>query len=124
MSIRTAEEYELEIAELKARIALTIEGEPGEQRYYVHDNTRGYVGNCMVWWKHNDAGYVCDITEARKFTLAELHHLDADDLLAYPVGYINDRVRCHIDMQSVDFKAGLKMPLPKNETTVLPKVTQ
>ncbi len=72
--------------------------------YYIHDKTRGYVGNCMVWWKHDNCGYVCDIQKARIWTKAEAidqcEH--ADDLEMWPKDYIDAKVQYHVDMQNVD----------------------
>jgi hypothetical protein len=43
--------------------------------FYMEDTRRGAVcGNCTVWWAKNNAGYVCDIREARLFTKEEAEH--------------------------------------------------
>jgi len=74
--------------------------------YYIHDRTRGYVGNSMVWWKDNDCGYVCDIQQAKVWTQeqAEKTCAGADDLEMWPKPYIDSRVQHHIDMQTVSRK--------------------
>lgn len=38
-----------------------------EQLYYIQDS-RSYVGNCMVFWGHNNNGYVCDISKVGLYT--------------------------------------------------------
>lgn len=78
-----------------------------EQLFYVHDTTRGYVGNCMVWWRKGHHGYTCDINDAHIFTEDELRRrASADDLVAYPVEYITSIVSVHVDMQKVDRSKG------------------
>lgn len=72
-----------------------------EELFYVQDKTRGYVGNCIVWWKHNDRGYVCDIKQAKVFTKEEAVKIckPAGDLWMWPKKYIDERIQHHIDMQ-------------------------
>lgn len=81
-----------------------------DRTYYVHDTSRGCVGNSMVWWKHNDCGYVTDIRQARVFKECELGVLMAGDLRAYPTEYINERVSFHVDMQNVDSSVAVSRP--------------
>jgi len=38
-----------------------------EQKYYVQNKDRGYLGNAPVWWSHNDCGYTAYINGARRF---------------------------------------------------------
>ncbi len=71
------------------------------QLYYVQDQ-RSYVGNSMLWWKHDDRGYVCDIRDAKVFTQDEIdkmHSIKHGSKKAWPVEYIEARVSHHIDMQ-------------------------
>lgn len=81
-----------------------------EELFYIQDKARGYVGNCMVWWKHNNQGYVCDIREAKVWTKeeAETRLQDQDDLRMWPKKYIDERVKHHIDMQDCDHKHSMK----------------
>ena len=80
-----------------------------EKLYYLQD-TRGYVGNSMLWWRHDDCGYICDIREAKVFTKAELKvrrlsvSAKGDNKRAWPKEYIDKRISCHIDMQDCDYK--------------------
>ncbi len=81
-----------------------------KQLYYVQD-AKGYVGNSMLWWKKDNCGYVCDIRKAKKFTKAEIDKMDTiqdGTKRAWPVGYIDDRVQFHIDMQDVSHKQAMK----------------
>lgn len=84
----------------------------GKRKYYIHDTTRGFVGNSMVWWARDHRGYTCDIREAHVFDEDELHkYLEADDLVAYPVEHVNHRVQHHVT--HVDRAAGLKNALKR-----------
>lgn len=78
--------------------------------FYIHDTTRGYVGNSMVWWGQNHRGYTCDIRYAHLFTEQEaLERVkDACDLVMYPAHYIQGQVAHHVDSQNVDRKMGRK----------------
>lgn len=38
--------------------------------FYILD-TRSVVGNCALWWGKNRSGYVCDLSEAGRYTEAE-----------------------------------------------------
>ena len=72
--------------------------------YYVQD-ARGYVGNCMLWWKSNNCGYTCDLREAKVFTLpeiAKMHSVADGTKKAWPKDYIDARQEPHVDMQSCD----------------------
>lgn len=61
-------------AQLKASTAIDkIDGTPvasEESRYYLQD-TRGYVGNCPLWWGLNSKGYTTDLCKAHRYTLEE-----------------------------------------------------
>ena len=82
------------------------------KKYYIHNKRKGYVGNCMVWWRKGHHGYTCNIDDAHIFTEDELpKYLEAGDLVAYPVEYIDSIVRRHVDMQHVDRSAGKSSPI-------------
>lgn len=81
-------------------------------KYFIHDTTRGYVGNCMVWWKADNHGYTCDVGQARIFDESELpDYLEAGDLVAYPVDHIRDICIHHVDMQRLDRSTAVR-PAP------------
>jgi hypothetical protein len=72
-------------------------------QFYIQDK-RSYVGNSMLWWKHDGYGYVCDIREAKVWTAAEVDELlmnSPEKYVAWPKNYIDGKIRHHIDMQSV-----------------------
>ena len=73
-----------------------------EKLFYVQD-ARQYVGNSMLWWKHDNCGYVCNIKEAKVFTQAEIDgmcSINEGSKKAWPKEYIDERKEDHIDMQS------------------------
>lgn len=72
--------------------------------FYIQDVSRGYVGNSLMWWKHDNCGYVCDIRKAKVFTEEEAIDLCkfADDLRMWDKDYIDERIQHHIDMQTID----------------------
>ena len=67
-------------------------------QYYIHDKTRGVVGNSMVWWAKDHLGYTCDLERAHVFEESELaEYIDnATDLVAYPVEEIQAISETHI----------------------------
>ncbi len=70
-----------------------------EQLFYVQN---GVCGNSMMWWKHDNCGYVCDIQKAKQFTQAEIDKMDSikeGSKTAWPVEYIDERIQHHIDFQ-------------------------
>ncbi len=70
--------------------------------YYVQD-PRSHVGNSMLWWKHDNCGYTCDIRNARVFTeseIKEMHSIISGDKKAFRKEIIDGRIQHHIDKQS------------------------
>lgn len=69
-----------------------------EQQYFIHDRTRGFVGNSMMWWRVNHCGYTCDITDAHRFSEEEARRRvsQADDLVAYTVESVEQWIEHHV----------------------------
>lgn len=64
---RIAEEtqsYPISVYRLQ-RIKAAIE-QPDPEMYYIR--TRGYIGNGLIWWRPNSAGYTSDLRQAGKYT--------------------------------------------------------
>lgn len=88
-----------------------IEPEPTVvKQFYVQRHGRGssdgqpsYVGNSMLWWKHDDNGYVCDIREARVWSDEDSARLIEEDrgfkYARWPKELIDGIVQHHIDIQ-------------------------
>ncbi|WP_034639952.1 hypothetical protein [Chitinilyticum aquatile] len=74
----------------------------GEPLFYLQDS-RGYVGNDMMFWAQEGAGYTTDLRKAQKYTLAEAqaqHDCRHTDI-PWPCEYIEARTRPAVDMQYV-----------------------
>lgn len=74
--------------------------------FYVQD-TRQYVGNCMVWWRGDNNGYTCDIREARIFSKGDAKQIckrkrSERTKKMWSKEYIDKRISHHIDMQDCD----------------------
>lgn len=95
-----------ELRELLTELNILLQSQKdvGEELYYIQDTSRGYVGNSLMWWKHNDCGYVCDIKQARVWTKEEAEKMckEADDLRMWRKDYIDKRIQHHIDTQTID----------------------
>ncbi len=68
------------------------------EKYYIHDRTRGFVGNSMMWWRKNHCGYTCDVTDAHLFTREEATTRvnQADDLTAYTEESVLAHTESHV----------------------------
>ena len=73
--------------------------------FYIQD-TRNYVGNSMLWWKHDNCGYVCDIRDAKIFTKEEAEKICKRSALKriWLKEYIDARISHHIDIQDCDIQ--------------------
>lgn len=56
------------------------EHRPDSDLYYVQDK-RAAVGNCMLFWGQNGAGYTCDLDRAGKYTAEQVR-----GMVSEPVG--------------------------------------
>jgi len=66
--------------------------------YYVQDK-RQYVGNSMLWWRPNGAGYTTDISQAGQY---DHKPSDRETDVLWPVDYIDGVAKLHVDFQDVD----------------------
>ncbi|WP_137923907.1 hypothetical protein [Cupriavidus sp. 2SB] len=70
--------------------------------YYLQDS-RSHVGNDMLWWCPNGAGYTTDLRKAAVYTREEAqakHDSRATDI-PWPKAYIDGKTRPAVDMQYV-----------------------
>jgi len=76
-----------------------------ETLYYIQD-TRGFVGNSVLWWGVNGGGYTTDIEKAGKYTEDEAQKIckNRNTDRAFPCKYIDSIISKHVDMQNVDRK--------------------
>ena len=71
--------------------------------YYLQ--CRGTVGNSVLWWAINDAGYTCDIRCAKVWTQEQI---DKKELRSFEKAWPKDQVDCliqhHIDIQDLAYR--------------------
>lgn len=73
---------------------------PPEDSYYVQDS-RQYVGNSVLWWRKDRAGYTTNLAEAHVFTEAEADACRRDRAtdIPWPKAAIDAIADLHVDMQ-------------------------
>ncbi|WP_313330423.1 hypothetical protein [Comamonas sp.] len=76
--------------------------------WYLQD-TRGYVGNDVLWWAKDGNGYTTDISKAHAYTRYEAFQQAAmrGTDRAWPKAYIDGKTRPAVDMQYIDHQAAL-----------------
>lgn len=70
--------------------------------YYLQ--TRGYVGNSLMWWKQGKHGYTCDIQQAHVWTKAEAFgqaKVRPTEDFPWPKDYIDAHLQHHVNSQHV-----------------------
>lgn len=73
-----------------------------EDQFYLQDS-RSYVGNDMLFWAKDGAGYTTDLSKAHVYAKDEalsLHRQRETDI-PWPKSYIDARTRPAVDMQYV-----------------------
>lgn len=80
------------------------------RKYFVQD-TRGYVGNSVVWWRPNGRGYTVDIRDAGIYDDDEVRGMRDTDV-AWPVEDVLRLVQHHVDVQDLRGlkKSGRRVP--------------
>lgn len=65
--------------------------------FYIQD-TRQYVGNCVLWWAHERKGYTTEIDKAGVFTEEEAHEITRNRKTdrAWPKDVVDARVSHHV----------------------------
>ena len=79
-----------------------------EELYYLQDS-RGYVGNDMLFWAKDGKGYTTDLSRAHVYTRHDAvsqHNLRETDI-PWPKNYIDQRTRPAVDMQYVSREEAL-----------------
>ena len=95
------------------------------EQFYLQDS-RGYVGNDVLWWAKDGNGYTTDLSKAETYTKDEaqrMHDSRRSDV-PWPKSYIDAKTRPAVDMQYIkrdEALAGTGIvltpePKPKNET--------
>lgn len=92
--------------------------------FYLQDS-RGYVGNDVLWWAKGGNGYTTDLSKAETYTKEEaqrMHNCRLSDI-PWPKAYIDGKTRPAVDMQYIKRDEALagtgielrKSPKPKKE---------
>ena len=70
--------------------------------YYLQDS-RGYVGNDVLWWAKNGNGYTTDLSKAHVYTKEEAirKNKSRGTDIPWPKDYIDARTRPAVDMQYI-----------------------
>lgn len=72
------------------------------EQFYMQDS-RGYVGNDVLWWAQGGNGYTTDLSKAQTYTKEEaqrMHNSRPSDV-PWPKGYIDAKTRPAVDMQYI-----------------------
>lgn len=70
--------------------------------FYLQDS-RGYVGNDVLWWAKGGNGYTTDLSKAHIYTREEAqrqHDMRRTDI-PWPKAYIDGKTRPAVDMQHI-----------------------
>lgn len=72
------------------------------EQFYLQDS-RGYVGNDVLWWALDGCGYTTDLKKAHVFTKDEAvrQHECRETDIPWPKDYIDARSRPAVDMQYI-----------------------
>lgn len=73
-----------------------------EDLYYLQDS-RGYVGNDVLWWAKDGKGYTTDLRSAHVYTKADAvaHHESRETDIPWPKAYIDGKTRPAVDVQYI-----------------------
>jgi predicted RecA/RadA family phage recombinase len=71
-----------------------------EELYYIQD-ARGYVGNSVLWWAVDGAGYTCDLSKAWKLPKQKADSIarGRETDVAWPASVVEAAATTHVDMQ-------------------------
>ena len=80
-----------------------------EDLYYLQDS-RGYVGNDVLFWAKGSAGYTTNIDKAELFTKeqAMLQNKCRETDIPWPEKYIRNKTRPAVDMQYINRNEALE----------------
>ena len=83
----------------------TIKQFGGERLYYMRDTrSNAIVGNCIMWWRKENAGYTCNLDDAEIYTESKamsMYESRTSDR-PYPKDIIDKMAVRHVDHQVVD----------------------
>lgn len=71
--------------------------------YFYMQDSRGYVGNDVLWWAKGGNGYTTDLSKAEVYGLEQaqqMHNARPSDI-PWPKDYIDQKTRPAVDMQYI-----------------------
>jgi len=73
-----------------------------QNEFYLQDS-RNYVGNDVLWWAKDGAGYTTDLRNAHIYTKdqAVSKHRERESDIPWPKYYIDNKTRPAVDMQVI-----------------------
>jgi len=90
-------------------------------QFYLQDS-RGYVGNDVLWWAKNGNGYTTDLSKAHIYNKDEAvkQHESRYTDIPWPKDYIDAKTRPAVDMQYINREealsgTGIKLLKPPKE---------
>jgi hypothetical protein len=77
--------------------------------YYLQDS-RQYVGNAILWWAKDGAGYTCSIEKAHVYTFAEAYNQHTERItdIPWPKDHVDARTKLIVDIQNVTHAEAIK----------------
>ena len=76
---------------------------PEDEMFYVQD-ARSYVGNSVLWWGIGSNGYVTQLSEAQKYTKADILKEFKDGRetdIIWLASHVEENIRTHVDSQYI-----------------------
>lgn len=76
-----------------------------EELYYIQ--SRGCVGNCLLWWAEGGHGYVCDLSKAWRVPKSQAESICSDrptQDIPWPVALVDAVSERHVNCQSLEGK--------------------
>ena len=76
-------------------------------KYYIQDS-RQYVGNCLLWWCPNHGGYTTQIDEAGLYTEEEMNKIcsNRDTDIAWPQDIVEKSIVKHVRIERLRSNSG------------------
>lgn len=76
---------------------------------YILQNVHAkYVGNCILFWRKNGAGYTPDLDDAEIFTKEEaertVRYSDTGKFRMFEKSYLESIAERHVDMQNLEIE--------------------
>ncbi len=84
-----------------------------QEAYFIQDS-RQVIGNCILWWAHEGAGYTCDLAQAGVFSGNDAANQRETDI-PWPVEHTRKAVVHHVraDHATMRRKDRLQIVRPK-----------